>query len=101
MLVARAAITDAYTRESGASSCRRGGRGSPVAVNKKGGPDRRFKDNREPPVCLYDGLSLQSVTGLHEVIQVSRSGVSAGFAEAIRSLGVKVPPERSRPGAMS
>ncbi|WP_462388382.1 hypothetical protein [Acidovorax sp. Q11] len=34
-------------------------------VNKKGGPDKRFKNNRELPVCLYDELQLSSSTGLN------------------------------------
>ncbi|HWP02041.1 MAG TPA: hypothetical protein VNL96_01150, partial [Gemmatimonadaceae bacterium] len=55
-------------------------------VNKKGGPDRRFKDNREIPVCAYEQIHLSSSTGLNEVIQVSRRGVGAALAEAISSL---------------
>jgi hypothetical protein len=66
-------------------------------VNKKGGPDRRFKDNRQLPVCLYDELSLRSGTGLNEVIQVSRSSVADGFARAIGLLAAKMPPELNAP----
>lgn len=62
-------------------------------VNKKGGPDRRFKSNRELPVCLYDEVSLSSSTGLNEVIQLSRYGTAAGFAAALHTLGRSVPPE--------
>jgi hypothetical protein len=32
-------------------------------VNKRGGPDRRFKNNRQLPVCLYDEIALSSSTG--------------------------------------
>jgi hypothetical protein len=43
-------------------------------VNKSGGPDRRFKNNRELPIALYEEIQFTSVTGLNEVIQVSKRG---------------------------
>lgn len=52
-------------------------------VNKKGGPDRRFSNNREIPICLYDEIHLASATGLNEVIQLSRRGACAAFRSAI------------------
>jgi hypothetical protein len=55
-------------------------------VNKSGGPDRRFTNNRELPICLYDELSLRTSTGLNEIFQISRSGVGEGFAAAVRYL---------------
>jgi hypothetical protein len=55
-------------------------------VNKKGGPDRRFKDNREIPICAYDQIHLSSSTGLNEIIQVSRRGAASGLREALSSL---------------
>jgi len=64
-------------------------------VNKAGGPDRRFKDNRELPICLYDEISLSSQTGLNEVLQISRCEVAGAFAEAISALGRKIPKENS------
>lgn len=63
-------------------------------VNKKGGPDRRFKNNCELPICLYDELKLSSETGLNEVVQVSRSGVGEAFAKAIFGLARVMPTER-------
>jgi hypothetical protein len=62
-------------------------------VNKSGGPDRRFKDNKELPICLYEQISLSSASGLNELIQVSRCGVAEDFAEAITMLGSKIPQE--------
>jgi hypothetical protein len=62
-------------------------------VNKKGGPDRRFKNNRELPICLYDELKLSSSTGLNEVVQISRNGVGEGFAKAIFDLARVMPRE--------
>ena len=55
-------------------------------VNKKGGPDRRFKDNREIPVCAYEQLHLSSSSGLNEVIQVSRQGAGDALSEALSAL---------------
>ncbi len=56
-------------------------------VNKKGGPDRRFKDNREIPICAYEQLHLSSPSGLNEVIQVSRRGVAENLRIALASMG--------------
>lgn len=55
-------------------------------VNKNGGPDRRFKGNRQIPIALYEELHFQSPTGLNEVIQLSRIGVGQAFREAVTSL---------------
>lgn len=63
-------------------------------VNKKGGPDRRFKDNPELPVCLYDEMRMTSASGLNEVIQLSRCEVAEGFAKAVEHLAASMPPER-------
>lgn len=62
-------------------------------VNKSGGPDKRFKDNKELPVCRYEEITLSSQSGLNEVLQLSRCGPGNGFAEAISSLGKKMPKE--------
>lgn len=62
-------------------------------VNKKGGPDRRFKDNREIPVCQYEEVALRSDTGLNELLQVSRLGSAALFASAIAGLSRVMPRE--------
>ncbi|ANG64610.1 hypothetical protein A8C75_20455 [Marinobacterium aestuarii] len=62
-------------------------------VNKSGGPDKRFKDNTELPICRYEEIALSSQSGLNEVIQLSRCGAGRGFAEAISSLGRKMPKE--------
>ena len=44
-------------------------------VNKTGGPDRRFKDNRQLPICLYGELELSSTSGLNTVIIFSNSNI--------------------------
>jgi hypothetical protein len=54
--------------------------------NKSGGPDRRFKDNRRLPVCLYDDMHLSSRSGVNELAQFSKVGVVERFAAALRDL---------------
>ncbi|MBH9538650.1 DUF4236 domain-containing protein [Novosphingopyxis sp. YJ-S2-01] len=56
--------------------------------NKSGGPDRRFKDNREIPICLYESVYLSSDNGLNELLQFSKNGIMAPLAAAIGKLGV-------------
>lgn len=56
-------------------------------VNKRGGPDKRFKDNRQLPVALYEDVYFISDTGLNERIELSKTGVSDSFAHAIRNVG--------------
>ena len=58
-------------------------------VNKKGGPDRRFKNNSQIPICLYEEISLISQSGLNELIQLSRLNVGEGFTKAIQAICVK------------
>ena len=60
-------------------------------VNKKGGADKRFKDNRQLPVCLYDELSIRSESGLNELLQLSRRNVVDGFIQAVRDLAARLP----------
>ncbi len=44
-------------------------------INKNGGPDKRFKDNPEIPVVMYERLMLTSASGLKEYFDVSAPGV--------------------------
>lgn len=55
-------------------------------VNKKGGPDRRFKDNYQIPICSYEQLRFSSETGLNEVVQVSRRSVGEDLRKALSVL---------------
>lgn len=52
-------------------------------VNRDGGPDRRFNSNRQLPVVLYEELHFRSASGLNELVQLSRVGAGARFAEAL------------------
>jgi hypothetical protein len=55
-------------------------------VNKEGGPDRRFTNNRELPVVLYEAFALTSKSGLNEVFQVSKTGIGPALALALKEL---------------
>jgi hypothetical protein len=56
-------------------------------VNKSGGPDRRFNNNRQLPICAYSEYTLRSDTGIYEVITTSRKGAMDGLAGFIARLG--------------
>jgi hypothetical protein len=55
-------------------------------VNKSGGPDKRFKDNRQLPICSYDEVTFNSPSGLHSVVQVSQQGVASWLAKAVPNM---------------
>ena len=63
-------------------------------VNKSGGPDKRFKDNRELPICQYEEMSLTSQSGLSETLQLSKVGPAGDFSTAVMRLGTQMPIER-------
>ncbi len=44
-------------------------------VNKSGGPDKRFKDNCQIPICLYGELKLSSASGLNTTIMYSNPSI--------------------------
>ncbi|EPM7244735.1 DUF4236 domain-containing protein [Pseudomonas aeruginosa] len=56
-------------------------------VNKKGGPDKRFKNNRKLPIVRYEEVQFASNTGLLERIQISCVGRTQPLAQAIYSIG--------------
>jgi hypothetical protein len=56
-------------------------------VNKSGGPDKRFKNNRELPICAYGEISLKSEFGINELLMISQLGPEVRLAEAINRLG--------------
>lgn len=55
-------------------------------VNKKGGPDKRFKDNKQYPVCLYNELHLTTSSGLDIQFMGSKDGAFEALAESIGEL---------------
>lgn len=52
-------------------------------VNKSGGPDKRFKDNKKIPICEYEVIDLNSNTGLQEKIHASKVGLFKGFSSSL------------------
>ena len=55
-------------------------------VNKKGGPDLRFKDNYEIPIARYEKIHFKSETGLNELVQVSQPGVGEPLSQCFNAL---------------
>ena len=70
-------------------------------VNRDGGPDRRFKGNREIPIVEYGHLSLTSDSGLNEVFQCSRPDAAAPLVASLRGIGSVVPGAQGDAGARS
>ncbi|MFZ6009065.1 MAG: DUF4236 domain-containing protein [Bacteroidota bacterium] len=56
-------------------------------LNKNGGPDRRFNNNRKLPICLYTNYTFESEGGIEEVITTSKAGSMDNFAEFIKIIG--------------
>jgi hypothetical protein len=52
-------------------------------VNKSGGPDRRFKDNRQLPKLLYGQLEMTSSEGMRQVWQFSKAQVVEALAQQL------------------
>ena len=44
-------------------------------INKSGGPDRRFKDNRQIPICEYGEIEMTSSAGLNTLFMFSNPNV--------------------------
>jgi len=63
--------------------------------NKSGGPDRRFRDNYQIPICRYEAFHLRSSSGLNELLEFSKTGVVAPFIDATRRVAVTVTAPRS------
>jgi len=50
-------------------------------ANKRGGPDRRFKNNRQIPICLYGKLDLSTSDGLLCHLQTSKNDAPQSFSK--------------------
>ena len=55
-------------------------------VNKKGGPDRRFNNNRQLPEVLYQDMDIQGPGNLRKVLQISQVADRNGFNNALNRL---------------
>ena len=53
-------------------------------VNKNGTPDRRHKDNKQFPVCMYGQITLCSASGLNVELHISNLQNTLDFAELIK-----------------
>ncbi|MGO4479773.1 hypothetical protein AB4Z32_26395 [Massilia sp. 2TAF26] len=60
-------------------------------VNKGGGPDRRFKNNRQLPIALYEELAFKSPSGLNELFQLSKHSVSARVRAEVQRMSSVLP----------
>ncbi|GLZ01258.1 hypothetical protein Acsp02_85090 [Actinoplanes sp. NBRC 103695] len=54
-------------------------------VNKSGGPDRRFTNNRQLPVMLYGEVELTTPTGLRWMLQLSRPDTASVVADTLQA----------------
>ena len=58
-------------------------------VNKSGKPDKRFKDNRQLPVCSYDEIIFSTLNGLNAKIHASKKNKFTDFKKANNRKNVK------------
>jgi hypothetical protein len=62
-------------------------------VNKNGTPDKRFKNNRQLPVCQYGKLSITSTSGLNVELHCSNRQKAFDYAKRVNQLGIAEPKE--------
>jgi len=55
-------------------------------INKNGGPDKRFSNNKQIPIVEYEKIHLTSPSGLNELLNISKVGSSINFVENTKSL---------------
>jgi hypothetical protein len=65
-------------------------------VNKKGGPDRRFNDNPQIPIVLYEEILLTSKSGVQELFQASRTGIGVKLDSAVKQMASAIA-QRAQP----
>ncbi len=56
-------------------------------VNKRGGPDKRFKDNRKLPICQYSEYHFHSKGGINEVINTAKQGAMDKLVNLVKQIG--------------
>lgn len=59
-------------------------------VNRDGGPDRRFSNNRRIPRVLYQQMGLQGTGGFQKILHISRVEDRGGFDTALAGLRVLI-----------
>ena len=55
-------------------------------VNKNGGPDKRFNNNREIPIVIYEAIMLGSKSGVQELFQTSKTGMGSTLNSAVKQM---------------
>lgn len=58
-------------------------------VNKNGGPDKRFSNNKILPIVVYSDIHFKSSTGLNEMIEVSKPDIGEKLSSYIKETGFK------------
>ncbi|WP_459723424.1 hypothetical protein [Actinophytocola sp. KF-1] len=68
-------------------------------VNVKGGPDRRFKDNRQLPILRYGRLTLTGTANYQAIFDFSTTTASAALASAVTDMSKtrQVRPQNAAP----
>lgn len=61
-------------------------------VNVKGGPDRRYNNNRQLPVMLYETLDITNAQGLQWHLQISRKDAASPIAAVLNAARAPLPP---------
>lgn len=59
-------------------------------VNRDGGPDRRFNNNRQIPEVLYQQMGLQGSGGFQKILHISKTKGRNDFDTALRDLRLLV-----------
>jgi hypothetical protein len=60
-------------------------------VNKNGGPDRRFNNNRQIPIALYGEIALRTESGLRVALMTSSTDAAKSFATGMRAIQQSAP----------
>ena len=55
-------------------------------VNKGGGPDRRYKNNRKLPILRYGQLTLTTPSGLSFIWQTSQAAPSGAVSSTLQAM---------------
>jgi hypothetical protein len=61
-------------------------------VNVKGGPDRRFKNNRQLPILRYGRLTLAGEAGYRGIFDFSNTAASSALAGALQDMATALQP---------
>lgn len=56
-------------------------------VNKRGGPDRRYRYNPQIPVCIYTDYTIESGKGIRQIFTTSKRGAMDEFCDVVKEMG--------------